>query len=702
MSFLNPLFLFGLAAAAIPILIHLFTRRRPREVLFPSLEFLSEVHHSEIRRLKLKQWLLLLLRTLAIAALALAMARPALRGSASGAGRAATLVVALVDESGSMRAQAEGAEAPGAGAATLGDVARRAVEDLISTLGPSDELQIVPYDREPHPATPQPSGDVPRLRAAAHALAPGAAATDHVRALAYAGRALAESHALNRELFWVSDFQRSGLPDSGGLAHPAGPWPPARVYLIPIAPRSRANAALTGAALAPSESGPALALEGASFDAAPGDLAVTAREVSFASTAHAADTSADLGRGFLNLAARGVSSALIPLARLPEGGGVARLPDDALPLDNLRYFVSGSAATLHVLLREDHGPSPLRLALEAGSPASGIAVETVDAPGLEKRAGEADVIVLNDLERLGPAELQAVLDFWRAGGALLVALGTHADAAFWSDGPLRELGVGALGAADALPAGDAWRLRVVAAGHPVLAGFTSRPGEALTNARFSLARALLPGRGRALLEFDRAHAALIEAPHAMVLSAPLDPAASDFAVSGAFLPLVHQAVKVLAHGSAMGSLAPGDRYRAPAATGSWRITDLDGRDVPSELSSESGSPRLVSAPLEQPGLYRVFRGGQLRSVFAVNPDPRESDLAALEPGVVLRAFPPGRARVVQPGADLTRRVLEARYGRELWREMILLALALLLAEMVLARTGMGAGAKTLGTARRSA
>ena len=54
MSFLNPLFLFGLLAAAIPVIIHLFTRRRPREVPFPSLEF---------------------------AAIALAMARPALRGS---------------------------------------------------------------------------------------------------------------------------------------------------------------------------------------------------------------------------------------------------------------------------------------------------------------------------------------------------------------------------------------------------------------------------------------------------------------------------------------------------------------------------------------------------------------------------------------------------------------------------------------------
>ncbi len=52
MSFLNPLFLFGLLAAAIPVVIHLFTRRRPKEIRFPSLEFLSEVNQSEIRRLR--------------------------------------------------------------------------------------------------------------------------------------------------------------------------------------------------------------------------------------------------------------------------------------------------------------------------------------------------------------------------------------------------------------------------------------------------------------------------------------------------------------------------------------------------------------------------------------------------------------------------------------------------------------------------
>src|SRR5436190_12720225 len=234
MSFLNPLFLFGLAAAAIPILIHLFTRRRPREVKFPSLEFLTEVHQSEIRRLRLKQWLLLLLRTLAIAAIALAMARPALKGSVGWKSTAATTMVALVDVSGSMQAAAAPSEiAPGAAGAeaSLGGIARRAVEDLPSTLGPSDELLLVPYDRAPHPLTTKPSGDLPRLRAAARALESGAASTDHAQALAFAARALGESHALNRELFWISDFQAGGFPDSGAIRRPEGPWQDVRVYL---------------------------------------------------------------------------------------------------------------------------------------------------------------------------------------------------------------------------------------------------------------------------------------------------------------------------------------------------------------------------------------------------------------------------------------------------------------------------------------
>jgi hypothetical protein len=681
MNFLNPVFLAGLAAAAIPILIHLFTRRRPRSIAFSSLEFLAEVHQSEIRRLKLKQWILLALRTLAIAALALAMAKPVTRsGMGPGAG-ASSSVVALVDVSGSMGAT-------GVDGRPLEAAARRVVDDLLATLGPGDELWLVPYDRAPRPVSEKPLGDTGRLRAASGALAATAATTDHRAALELAAHALRQARALNRELFWISDFQRTGFAQADGTSPrfvaPDGPWDASRVYLVPLAPRTRANAALTGAALAPADSGAALAVDAAGFDVTAGDFPVEARAFTAAGGAGEA-----LGRGYVSLPASGRAAALLPLARVPDAGGEALLPEDALALDNRRVFASGRAGTLHVLLREDGLPSPLRLALEAGMPASGLDVAFVDATALAARASDADVIVVGDVERLGPAELQATLDFARGGGALLLAPGERADAAAWNASLLRELGAGELGAPESAPGDAAWRLRREAAGHPALEGFAARPGEALSAARFTRVRAFRAGpHARVLAAFDRTHPALLEVPGALVLATPLDPSASDFAVSGAFLPLVHQCARVLGRGTAAASLAPGDAWRAPAATGSWRVLDESGREVPVALGTGRGATRLETGPLERPGLYRVLLGTQLRSTFAVNPDPRESDLSALPAADLVAGFPAGHARVLEPGAGLARRVREARYGRELWPLFTLLALLLLVAETLVARGGM--------------
>lgn len=684
MSFLNPFFLFGLAAAAIPILIHLFTRRRPREVRFPSLEFLSEVNQSEIRRLKFKQWLLLLLRTLAIIAIALAMARPALRGTAGLQSGAATTIVALVDRSGSMRAEA-GAEGDAGPAGTLDAAARRVLEDLLLTMGPADDLLLVPYDDETHAISETPIGDLARLRAAAQALEAGARATDHRPALEAAARAIAASRSLNREVFWISDFQEAGFaPAEADRAPavdvPAGPWDQARVYLVPLRPRNAANVALTEGMLAPGEGGIALAVSAAAWSATPGDLAVDARE---------AGTGAAIGRGFLDVPASGETSTLLPLATVPADGGVAEIPADVLALDNQRWFAAGRAGTQRIVLRDDAAVSPLRFALEAGAPASGLAVEEAPAGGLSGRLTEADALVIHDVERLPASDLQALLDFHRAGGAVLIVLGDQADAAFWNGSVLTQLGAGSLGPVQQAAGGAAWRLMRVVPGHPVLAGFPARPGEPLSSARFQRVRAFEPASGaRVLLEYDRAHPALIEARDLLVFCGSLDPAASDFPVSGAFLPLMHQAVKVLARGTAAASLTPGERYTAPAGTGPWRIEDPAGAEIASELSAAEGATRLVSRPLESPGLYRVLRGGALRSTFAVNPDPAESDLTTLDDAALVNAFPAGRARIMRPGADLAQRVREARFGRELWTWFVVLALLLLVAESIIARSGM--------------
>lgn len=81
MIFLNPTILLGLFAATIPIIIHLLNLRKLKQVEFSSLNFLKELQKSKIRKIKIKQWLLLLLRTFIIIFLIMAFARPTLEKS---------------------------------------------------------------------------------------------------------------------------------------------------------------------------------------------------------------------------------------------------------------------------------------------------------------------------------------------------------------------------------------------------------------------------------------------------------------------------------------------------------------------------------------------------------------------------------------------------------------------------------------------
>src|SRR5204863_214974 len=78
-QFAHPAYLWGLFAIALPILVHLFNQRRPRPLSFGAIEFVLRSQRQRARRLRLRQIVLLALRCLLIAAVALALARPPLR-----------------------------------------------------------------------------------------------------------------------------------------------------------------------------------------------------------------------------------------------------------------------------------------------------------------------------------------------------------------------------------------------------------------------------------------------------------------------------------------------------------------------------------------------------------------------------------------------------------------------------------------------
>lgn len=76
MQFLYPLFLWGLLALAIPVIIHLFYFRRFKKVYFTNVRFLKALKEETSSRSKLRDLLVLLMRLLAILFLVFAFAQP--------------------------------------------------------------------------------------------------------------------------------------------------------------------------------------------------------------------------------------------------------------------------------------------------------------------------------------------------------------------------------------------------------------------------------------------------------------------------------------------------------------------------------------------------------------------------------------------------------------------------------------------------
>ena len=96
MTFLNISLLAGTALIAVPIILHLIMRRKPRLFEFPALRFVQKKHDTNQRKLKLRHLLLLLLRIGAISLLAFALARPSVQFGGALGSQEAPVAAALI------------------------------------------------------------------------------------------------------------------------------------------------------------------------------------------------------------------------------------------------------------------------------------------------------------------------------------------------------------------------------------------------------------------------------------------------------------------------------------------------------------------------------------------------------------------------------------------------------------------------------
>ena len=141
MQFLSPLFLIGLAAVAIPIVVHLFNFRRYKKVYFSNVELLRQLESETQKQSKLKQLLVLALRIMCIIFIVLAFAQPIIPTDKSRAIAVGNQYVSVyIDNSFSMEATtADG---------TKLDMAKRKAHEIAAAYSATDRLQLITNDIE--------------------------------------------------------------------------------------------------------------------------------------------------------------------------------------------------------------------------------------------------------------------------------------------------------------------------------------------------------------------------------------------------------------------------------------------------------------------------------------------------------------------------------------------------------------------------
>lgn len=702
MTFLNPLFLIGLAAAGIPLIIHLFNFRRPKKIDFSSLVFLKELQKSTMQRVRIKQILLLILRTLVIACLALAFARPTLTGGLGGAlgGRASTSMAILVDNSRSMQLRdAQGAYL---------DQAKEIATLLVDQTQPGDEVFIIPSSGQ---ASVQPTAyNLSSLALdAVEELEVMPAAALISDAWMRARKALEGASNLNKEIYLISDLQKSTFVDST-LDGNAGAI---RTYMIPLGTRNQSNVAVTHVEVVSRiiEVGQPVKLEATLVNF--GEEAIEGYVASvFLDGERVAQASADLEPR--------VPQVLEFIATPQRRGwlpGIVQIEDDAFGSDNIRYFTLNvpEQRQLLVVRGEQQKTDFLELALSPGLTRGRVAfqIETIDEAGLSlKRLGTYDAVMLVGVRSLSSGEIATLREYVEEGGGILFFPGEAGIAADYNglfsalEGGRFSGFSGSLSTRQPVASFDRVDLE-----HPLFEGvFEQQQGLrqqiVVEDPQLYYAMNYTPGSAteQTLIQLSNSFPFMQEVRYgrgAMFLMAVApDLNWSDFPRRGLFIPLIYRSMYYLSSGESVsgeqhviGRLA---ELRVPGVgeSGSIRIIAPDGEEYAPEQRNVLGALVLqFDADLQKPGIYDVMAGDQLVRRIAFNLDEQESDLLAIERESAvaqLEAMTNGPVRILDTAAaGGVSRVMESlqqeRTGIELWNVFLLLALIFMVVEMLVAK-----------------
>jgi len=700
MTFVNFSLLAGTALVALPIVLHLIMRRKPKLLEFPALRFVRKRHDVNQRRLRLRHLLLLLLRAGAIALLAAALARPSVKFSGVLGSQEAPVAAALVFDTAARMEYRQENRTRLATAQQLG-------QWLLGRLPPHSEVAVL--DTRPGAAAFQVDRSAAKERI--ERLETVANSQPLTETLPKAMQLLAKSELPHKEAYVFTDLSRAAWPDQSadGLQDMVTDLPGVTVYLLDVGVENPANYALGELRLSAQvlSSRSSLAIETQLHRSGPqGDCTVELLlEDDGGDEQKRSEESFTLSPG----ESRQVTFRVGSLGVGTHQGQMQIVGQDALAADDVRYLTVEVRPAWPILVA---APKPARryalFLTEALAPTvfrkrgqARFDCRVIELGELSKQTlSDYAAVCLLDPTPLEPAVWQKLGDWVSDGGGLAVFLGRNAgDAASFNLPLAQELLPGKLLRQARRPGGDLY-LAPRDYQHPVLSAF--RSGGGVPWLGFPVFRYWeFDAPSGTVMPFSDGRPALLEtslgAGRVLTMATPVsdDPNRDPWNLlpvgeSWPFLILANQMILYL-----VGSSEEQLNYFA-AETAVLRLDTAERRrnyllttpgGLKFSLAADLRRHVLVATSTDQVGNYRVQAGGRESGVdrgFSVNFAPRQTQLERLPEKELAELFGPLKYRIARTKNEIERDISTTRTGRELFGPLILLVAVLLAFEHLVA------------------
>ena len=416
MLFTNPALWAGALALVVPLLVHLLTRKALRTLLFPTVRFIRKVQASQSAVYRLRHLLLMLVRTAFLALLLLAFLKPVLQNgtlSAGDRGESRHAVIIVLDASASM-GYAGGGASPFARA-------RLAARKVLDELGDSDLANLVVAAAAPSTSFDQPTANRFHLKNDLQLARLTQERADMDAAIAEAVKQLARLSGYKKEIHLVSDFQRSNWAPVDFAKIPKD----VRVIFISVAAPDAGNLAINEIILQP----PA--------PARGEEVEVLCKVANYGSLAKSVPVQLRFGeektmRRELDVPAGTTANASFRFRVNRAGLFEAELtiPDDALAVDNRRFFTLTVGERVQVLVVSDEGGDPgagsrfLARAINPNPDRGGaFAPVVLNSAQLDKfSVAGAQLIILGGLKELPSAAAETLVHHLKDGGSIIYLL----------------------------------------------------------------------------------------------------------------------------------------------------------------------------------------------------------------------------------------------------------------------------------------